>query len=81
MIANSQTPDWLFAENMDRTRTFIVYCRPPRFIGEILDTDEGDSEIVHLEWLDEPPLDAALLAKLMRQAGEALVQYDELLGM
>lgn len=70
---------WLFAENEDGKRQYLVRTARPRFIAEIEDDPENPdtSVIEQVHWLDEPPADAAAIARLMRLAGEALARYDE----
>lgn len=72
---------WLIGESVDGVRQYIVHTQPPRFIG-LIEDDDGTSVINQLEWIDEPVLggdpssDAAAVAQLMREAGEALAEYD-----
>jgi hypothetical protein len=82
----SDFPRWLFGENIDGKRQFIIHTQEPRFIGEIVDTDDGFNEITKVQFIDEPefPLPAKKggklakgLARLMREAGEALIKYDK----
>jgi hypothetical protein len=68
--------EWLLAENLDGSRQYVVHTQYPRFVGEIIDTDVGGSNVLDFEWLDEPPLDATIMARLMREAGEAIAEYD-----
>ena len=75
-------PEWLIAEDVNCQRQFIVHTEAPRFIGEIFDDDEGIGNIIgfpkgEMVWIDDPPLDAAYLARLMREADDALNDYDE----
>ena len=72
---------WLIAENLDGSRQYIVHTQTPRFIGEILDNELGGNDVSDFEWLDEPPLNAQILARLMREAGEAIAEYDANLGV
>jgi len=68
----------LFAESEDGARQYIMRTAEPRFIAELLD-DPGDLAVTitgEVWWLDEPPADAAAVARLMRLAGEAVARYD-----
>ena len=81
----STLPKWLIAEDVNCTRWFIVHTEFPRFIGEIFDDDETGGNIIGLpkgkiEMIDQYPISESAgpkLAKLMREAGEALIKYDE----
>ena len=75
-MAYSKFDKWLVAENIDGSRQYIIHTQTPRFIGEILDNEEGGNEVTEFIWLDEPPADASFLAQLMREAGDAINQYD-----
>ncbi|NIP26662.1 MAG: hypothetical protein GWN94_19825 [Phycisphaerae bacterium] len=72
---------WLIAENVDGSRQYIIHTQEPRFIGEILDNEEGGKDVNEFIWLDEPPLDVSFMARLMREAGEAINEYDRNLGI
>ena len=78
-------PRWLFGENMNGKRQFIFHTHEPRFIGEIFDNDSGGNDIENVQFIDDQPeiFDGIEkeLAKLMREAGEALAKYDEKLGI
>ena len=80
---------WLVAENIDGSRQYIIHTDRPRFIAEIFDNDNGGNDIGEFEFIDDPfefysslTKDdmAAACAKLARQAGDALNQYDINLG-
>jgi len=71
---------WLMAESIDGERQYIIHNEAPRFIGEILDTDDGGNTVENVEWLDSPPPDVQFLAKLMRRAGDAINEYDQRLA-
>jgi len=74
---------WIFGENGTGERQFIIHLEPPRFIGEIfddLDDPANAQNIKVIEWIDAPGHDASFLARLMREAGAALIEYDRLLG-
>jgi len=71
--------EWLIAESVSGKRQFLVHTLVPRFIGEIIDNDEGGNDIVNPHFIDAPPVDAAYLARLMREGGEALAEYDRIL--
>jgi hypothetical protein len=75
-MAYSIKDRWLIAENIDGSRQYIIHTHKPRFIAEILDNEEGGNDIGEFEFIDEPAFDAAALAKLGREAGDALVQYE-----
>ena len=72
--------EWLVAEGTQSGRWFVVHTQRPRFIMEFCDTDDDGYESGHTEFYDEC-LDAALLAKLARQAGDVFVDYDKKLGV
>lgn len=80
------SPEWLIGESVDGMRQFVIHCWPPRFMAEILDNDEGGNDITDFDFIDEPPKinDAdkyvMYLAKLARQAGDAVVEYDRRLA-
>jgi len=75
-MAIDRLDEWLIAENVDGSRQFILHSQYPRFVGEIVDNDRGGSDVTEFEWMDEPPLDATIMARLMREAGEAIAEYD-----
>ncbi|RKY23754.1 MAG: hypothetical protein DRP62_05295 [Planctomycetota bacterium] len=87
-MAISKFDKWLIAENIEGDRQYIIHTHRPRFIGEILDNEVGGNDIAEFLWLDDPqkfykdksPDElAATLAKLMRQAGDAINEYDRIL--
>jgi hypothetical protein len=78
-MAISKFDKWLIAENRDGSRRYIIHTQRPRFIGEIVDNDLGGSDVTEFEIIDEMPLDAAAVAALMREAGEAIAEYDRTL--
>lgn len=59
-------PAWLVADDGggDDARDFVIHCHAPRFFMEFL-VSEGVTT-----WIDDPPVDAALVARLMREAGD-----------
>jgi hypothetical protein len=69
--------EWLIAENLDGTRQYVVHASPPRFIGEFLHTYGGNGgyEIREIDWINPLP-DAATVARLMREAIDAIWRYD-----
>lgn len=76
-------PKFLIAEDVACEKWFIVHTEFPRFIGEIFDNDDGTQTIGfpkgEIVMIDNYPADenaGSKLAKLMRQAGDALVEYD-----
>lgn len=85
----STLPKWLIAEDVKCTRWFIVHTEFPRFIGEIFDDEETGGNIIGLpkgkiEFIDNVPIGEEThikLARLMREAGEALSDYDEINDM
>ena len=77
-------PRWLFAEDVKGKRQFILHTHEPRFIGEIFDNDDGGSDIENVQFFESPEIvaeTASKMARLMREAGEALLKYDENLGI
>ena len=81
-MPNTNLPKWLIAEDVSCLRQFIIHTESPRFVGEIFDDDEGIGNIIgfpkgEIIWIDDPPMDASALAKIMRQAGDALMEYDD----
>lgn len=80
-MAISQFDEWLIAENIDGSRQYIIHTLPPRFIGEILDNDSGGNDVDNFQFIDDPPADAEYLAQLMREAGDAINDYDRNLGV
>ena len=69
-------PQWLFAEEMGGELNYVIHMHHPQFILEIIDRADGGYESGEFEFFGDPPLDAALLARLARQAGEAFAEYD-----
>lgn len=71
---------WLIAESVDGVKQYIIHTEYPRFIAEILDGKDGQV-IGNPEWIDRvsPETDVMTIARLMRQAGEALETYDDIL--
>ena len=81
---------WLIAENIDGSRQYIIHTQKPRFVGEILDNELNGNDVTEFDWFDDPfefysgkSADdmAAAIAKLMRQAGDAIAEYDRNLGV
>jgi len=75
-------PKWIIGENVDCNRDFIMHTEYPRFIAEIFDSDDGTYNIIgapkgEVIFIDEPEPDVTAIAKLMREAGDALAMYDE----
>lgn len=54
-----------------------MHTEYPRFIGEIFD----DGSIEGVVWIDKHEVSALDWARLMREAGEALDKYDQILGL
>ena len=88
MVAKSKKtniPKWLIAEDVECSRWFIVHTQFPRFVAEIFDDEETGGNIIgfpkgEVVMIDQYPVDesaASSLAKLMREAGEALTRYDQ----
>jgi hypothetical protein len=75
-MAISQFEEWLIGENVDGSRQYIVHTLPPRFIGEIIDNEEGGNDMTDFQFFDDPPADPVYLARLMREAGDAINEYD-----
>ena len=73
-------PIWIFGEDHTGDRQFLIHTGHPRFIAEVFDILGGDQEIKVILWLDQPEPDVQTLARLMREAGEALAEYDQELG-
>lgn len=67
--------EWLVAEGTQSGRWYVVHTIEPRFIIEICDEDNGYSS-GEIMMIDEC-LDASLLARLAREAGETFAQYDK----
>lgn len=70
----------MFAENMDGQRFFVVHTQVPRFIAEFCEGSDGYTGEV-IQWIDHPREEtagdlASTVARLMREAGEALHEYD-----
>ena len=81
-LKKTELPKWLIAEDVSCARWFIVHTEFPRFIGEIFDDEEGGNVIGlpkgEVILIDQYPADesaAVELARLMREAGEALNLY------
>ncbi|HUX17140.1 MAG TPA: hypothetical protein VMW52_11755, partial [Phycisphaerae bacterium] len=54
----------------------VIHTAAPRF--RMAMSRQGDRWIsTEVRWLDKPPLDAELLARLMREAGEAFAAAGE----
>jgi len=77
----TQKDEWLIAESIDGDRQYLVHNLPPRFVGLIVDNDEGGSDVTDIEFIDKPIADAQKLARLMREGGDALVKYDRRLHL
>lgn len=80
-MAYTKFDRWLIAENIDGSRQYIIHTQKPRFIGEIMDNEIGGNDVTDFIWLDEPPKDVQFLALLMREAGDAIAEYDKNLGV
>jgi len=87
MVAKSEPvklPKWLIAEDVECSRWFIVHTEFPRFIGEIFDDEETGGNIIgfpkgKIVMIDNVPIDESAgpkIARLMREAGDALQKYD-----
>jgi len=72
--------EWLVAEGANSERWYVVHTQFPRFVLEMGDNEDVGYESGQAELFDEC-LDAALLAKLARQAGEVFADYDKKLGV
>jgi len=77
MVNYNVKDEWIVGESVDGQRQYIIHCLPPRFVAEIFDNDEGGNDIGEFEFIDEPPKNAAALAKLARRAGDALAEHDQ----
>ena len=73
-MAITKIDAWLIAEGSESGRWYVVHALEPRFILEIIDVDDGyeSGETMLLD----PCEDAALLARLAREAGELFAAYD-----
>ncbi len=89
-MAISKFDKWLIAENVDGNRQYIIHTHRPRFIAEVLDNEVCGNNITEFEWIDDPwefykdkATDdiASILARLAREAGDALNEYDRNLGV
>ena len=80
-MALSKFDRWLIAESIDSERQYIVHTHTPRFVAEILYDAEGGNYIDDFDFIDEPPADPQYLAQVMREAGQALAEYDNNLGI
>ena len=60
-------PKFLIGDSAD-ARTFIVHLHRPRFLAQI--AEPSGEEITVVDWYDDPPADATLLARLTREAGD-----------
>jgi len=67
--------EWLVAEGAESGRWYVVHTQYPRFVIEICDLDDGGYESGQSEVFDEC-LDASLLARLAREAGEVFARFD-----
>lgn len=65
--ARARLPKFLIGDSADQ-RTFVVHLHRPRFLAEVVEPD--GEEITVLDWYDDPPSNAGLLARLMREAGD-----------
>jgi len=70
---------WVFGENLFGDREYIIHNKYPRFIGRIEDNEEGGADVIDIEFFDKVKSDPLELAKLMRQAGDAVAEYWRLL--
>ena len=76
MIRNAEDIDrWVVGHSTDRRRLYVIHAARPAFLAEMIARDDGGYESVAVRFFDEPPPDAPLLAKLMRETGEALSEY------
>jgi hypothetical protein len=69
----SNFPKFLIGDSPGRT--FVVHLHRPRFVAEVF--DEWDGESIEPKWLDQPLVDAAKLAALMREAGDFYIEEIE----
>ena len=65
-------PQFLIGDSPDE-RTFVVHLHHPRFVGEVEENDDG-TESIRPTFIDDiDGMDAAAIARLMREAGDFYV--------
>ena len=74
-------PKFLFCENLDGSRYFVFHTEKPKFLVEFIETGEGYEQSEGVTFFDKPPENASQIARLMREAGDFLVEYDTNLGI
>ena len=67
--------EWLVAEGTSSDRWYVVHTTYPRFILEMLDESDGSYTSGQTMLIDEC-LDASVLARFARLAGEVFGDYD-----
>jgi len=76
--------EWMIGESIDGERQWIVHCRRPRFIAEIVDDDDklnppfeyqmrSGQWLCNFYWFDAPPEDLTILCM---ETQEAIEMYD-----
>lgn len=69
---------WIVGENVSMNREYVVHTEYPRFIAEIIHHSEKNfSDLREVTFIDELRPIAPDIAKLMREAGEAIADYYE----
>ena len=58
----------------DDSAIYVIRLHHPGFVAEVIETEDG-YEMASPVWLDTPPLDAGILAQIMREAGEAIAAH------
>jgi len=76
-MAITYIDEWLVAEGTDSGRWYVIHTISPRFIMEICDEDEDAGYSSGETLMIDNCLDASLLARLARKAGEVFARYDK----
>ncbi len=83
-MAKNPAPRWLFAEDKDGNRQFILHTKTPGFYAEITDESQlsgfeyalkNGQTLSEFVWFDNPPAGKDL-ELLLEVADDALEQYD-----
>lgn len=82
-----QPPNWIIGDSIDGTRQYLLRAVKPCFLAQICDDDQArlaplsfaladGRQLAHFQWFDPQPQGAAL-TELLRQAAQAIHDYDD----
>jgi len=69
----SKFPKFIIGDTEDRT--FVVHLHTPKFIAELIESEEGDT--FNPTFIDPPGNNPSILARLMREVGDFYIEEIE----